>query len=91
MHGGCGYPRTRTRTGSLIEGSTQPIATIAHRAGIALHGISLGNVSCGEALVPITVRFHAGVVGNGDTPLVWKDDDHYELLEGGNVKIRRLT
>jgi hypothetical protein len=39
---------------------------------------------------PLTVRFHGGVVGDGDMPLVWEYDDHYELLEGGSVKVRKL-
>jgi hypothetical protein len=38
----------------------------------------------------LAVRFHGGVVGDGDMPLVWVYDDHYELPEGGSVKVRKL-
>ena len=39
----------------------------------------------------ITVRFYDGLVGDGDLPLFWKDDEHYELLGGGTVKIGKLS
>ena len=39
----------------------------------------------------LTARFHGGFVGDGDMPLLWKDDDQYELLEGSTVKIQKLS
>ena len=39
----------------------------------------------------MTVRFCDGIVGDGDMPLLWKDDEHYELLGGGTVKIGKLS
>ena len=39
----------------------------------------------------MTVRFHDGVVGDGDLPLLWTDDEHYELFGGGIVKIGKLS
>jgi hypothetical protein len=47
----------------------------------------LGLWNDGRAL---TLRFQGGVVGDGDMPLVWEHDDHYELPEGGSVKVRKL-
>lgn len=39
----------------------------------------------------MTVRLSPGVMGQGDMPLQWIDDNNYELLAGGKVRIRRLT
>ncbi len=39
----------------------------------------------------VTVRLSEGVMGHGDMPLQWLDDDNYELMAGGKVKIRKLT